>query len=80
MKPTIDQLVRAERLSRVPIEVWIDDDGFVRRMKQTLEGSGSGLPMNMTMTTDLYDFGTDVTVKEPPADEVVDFSELTGQS
>ena len=80
MKPAIDQLVQQSGLSRVPVEVWIDEDGFVRRMKQTLEGSGSGLPMNMTMTTDLYDFGTDVSVKEPPADEVVDFSELTGQN
>jgi hypothetical protein len=80
LKPSIDQLVQQSGISRVPVEVWIDGDGFVRRMKQTLEGSGSGLPMNMTMTTDLYDFGTDVSVKEPPADEVIDFSELTGQS
>jgi hypothetical protein len=36
--------------------------------------------MNMTMTTDLSDFGTEINVEEPPADEVVDFSELTGQS
>jgi len=80
MQSSIDQLVQQSGISRVPVEVWIDDDGFVRRMKQTLEGTGSGLPMNMTMTTDLFDFGTDVSVKEPPADEVVDFSELTGQS
>ena len=78
LKPSIDQLVEKSGISRVPVEVWIDEDGFVRRMKQTLEGGGSGLPLNMTMTTDLYDFGTDVSVKEPPADEVVEFSELTG--
>jgi len=80
MKTSIDQLVEQSGVSRIPVEVWIDGDGFVRRMKQTLSGSGSGLQMNMTMTTDLYDFGTDVFVKEPPADEVIDFSELTGQS
>jgi hypothetical protein len=80
MKPSIDQLVEQSGISRVPVEVWIDDDGFVRRMKQTLDGNSSGLQMNMTMTTDLYDFGTDVSVKEPPADEVVDFQEMTGQN
>ena len=80
MKPSIDQLTEQSGISRVPIEVWIDDDGLVRRIKQTLGGNGSGLQMNMTMTTDLYDFGTEVNVEEPPADEVVDFSELTGQS
>jgi len=80
MKPSIYQLIEQSGISRVPVEVWIDGDGFVRRMKQTLGGNGSGLQTNMTMTTDLYDFGTDVFVKEPPADDVVDFSELTGQS
>ena len=80
MKPSIDQLVDQSGISRVPVEVWIDDDGIVRRMKQTFGGNSSGLQMNMTMTSDLYDFGTDVNVEEPPADEVVDFSELTGQS
>jgi hypothetical protein len=80
MKPSIDQLVDQSGISRVPVEVWIDDDGFVRRMKQTLGGNSSGLQMNMTMTTDLYDFGTDVSIKEPSADDVVDFAELTGQN
>ena len=80
MKPSIDQLVEQSGISHVPVEVWIDEDGFVRRMKQTLDGNGSGLQMNMTMTTDLFDFGTDVFVKEPPANNVVDFSALTGQS
>ena len=80
LKKQIDQLVEQSGIERVPVEVWIDDEGFVRRMKETLEGNSSGLQMNMTMTTDLYDFGTDVSVEEPPADEVVDFSQLMGQS
>ena len=80
LKAQLDQFLQQSGISRVPVEVWIDDNGFVRRMKQTLEGNSSGFPINMTMTTDLYDFGTDVSVEEPPADEVVDFSDLTGQS
>jgi hypothetical protein len=79
LKAQVDQLVERSGISRVPIEVWIDDEGFVRRMKQSFEGNGT-LPMNMTMTTEFYDFGTDVSVEEPPADDVVDFSDLMGQS
>lgn len=79
LKAQIDQLVQRSGISRVPVEVWIDDNGFVRRMKQTFEGNGS-LQMDMTMTTELYDFGTDVNVEAPPANDVVDFSELMGQS
>lgn len=80
LKEQLDQLVERSGVSDVPVEVWIDDEGFVRRMKQTLEGNGSGLQMNMTMTTELYDFGTDVTIEKPPANDVVDFSELMAQS
>jgi hypothetical protein len=82
MKPSIDQLVEQSGISRVPVEVWIDGDGFVRRMKQTLEGAGAGLGMqlDMTMTTELYDFGTDVSVEEPAPSEVADFGELLGQN
>jgi hypothetical protein len=81
-KAQIDRLVEQSGISRVPVEVWIDDDGFVRRMKQTLEGAGAGLGMqlDMTMTTELYDLGTDVSVEEPAPSEVADFGELLGQS
>ena len=72
LKAQIDKIVAASGVSRVPVEVWIDHDGFVRRMTQTLDG--------MTMTTELYDFGTAVSVEEPPANDVVDFSALMGQS
>jgi hypothetical protein len=72
LKAQIDKIVAVSGISRVPVQVWIDDDGFVRRMTQTLDG--------MTMTTELYDFGTDVSVEEPPANDVVDFSALMGQS
>lgn len=80
LKKQLDQLVERSGIESVPVEVWVDDEGFVRRMKQTLEGNGSGLQMNMTMTTDLYDFGTDVSVEKPPADQVVDVAQLMGQS
>ncbi len=80
LKKQLDQLVEQSGISSVPVEVWIDDEGFVRRMKQTFEGNGPGLQMNMTMTTELYDFGTDVSIDKPPADQVVDFAQLMGQS
>ncbi|HET6657530.1 MAG TPA: LppX_LprAFG lipoprotein [Gaiellaceae bacterium] len=82
LKDSVDQLIQQSGVTEVPIEVWIDDEGFVRRMKQSLEGAaaGSGVKMDLTTTTELYDFGTDVNVEEPPADQVVDFSELMGQS
>jgi len=78
LKAQIDQLVQQSGIGRIPVEVWVDDNGFVRRMKQSFEGNGT-LQRNMTMTMELYDFGTDVSVEEPPADDVIDFSDLMGQ-
>jgi enamine deaminase RidA (YjgF/YER057c/UK114 family) len=76
LKPSVDKLMEQAGVSRIPMEAWIDDDGFVRQIKETFDASGA----TTSMTIQLYDFGTDVNVEKPPADEVVDFSELTGQS
>jgi hypothetical protein len=80
LKGTIDQLVAQTGLRHIPVEVWVDDENFVRRMKQSFEGAtfGPGMQLDMTMTTDLYEFGSDVNVEVPPPDEVVDLSELMG--
>jgi hypothetical protein len=100
--------------SRVPVEVWIDNDGRVRRLQANLHhlrittpsdgggasgpsddpsgsgsGSGSGggagslfggggLTLDLTLTTDLFDFGSAVTIAPPPADQVMEASELQG--
>jgi LppX_LprAFG lipoprotein len=78
LEDTIEQLIQQTGISEVPVEVWIDEDNFVRRMKQTMEGAtaGPGMTMDMTTTTELYDFGTDITVEEPPAGKVIDLQDL----
>jgi hypothetical protein len=50
-------------------DVWIGDDGLVRRTTETLGGLGS-------VTTTFSDFGTPVHIEAPPADETVDVSAL----
>jgi LppX/LprAFG-like lipoprotein len=82
MKESVDQLIAQTGITRIPVDVWIDEDGLVRRLRQTMHGaaSGQGLPLDVTTTTELYDFGTDVSVEEPPADQVIDFQDLLGQS
>lgn len=50
------------------VEVWIDDDGLVRRIGLD-DDSGTG-------TFEFFDFGADVDVEPPPADEVVSEDEV----
>ena len=57
----------------LPAEVWIDDDGRLRKMTQqiTVEGAGT-----TDVTIELYDFGTDVNVEAPAEADVVDLTSM----
>ena len=56
----------------LPVEVWIDDDGLVRRLRVTYGQRAA------SVTVELFDFGADVDVEPPPADQVTDLDELFG--
>ena len=82
LKGTLDQLAAQTGVTLMPVEVWIDGANLVRRMRQSFEGAqmDAGVQVDMTTTTELYDFGTTVNVEEPPSDQVVDFQDVLGQS
>jgi hypothetical protein len=79
-RESIEQLMKLAKVDRVPTDVWVGHDGLVRRMKYTYDMQLSGQPTQTTMQTDLYDFGTDVHVSTPPADSVVDITQLVGNA
>jgi hypothetical protein len=69
-------------LEDVPLEVWLDSEQRVRRMTFELtvpasEATG-GQEISTTVTLEMYEFGVDVQVEEPPADQVQDGSALLG--
>lgn len=59
------------------MDVWVDGDGLVRKL-----GFEQRLPDDSTMrlTEEIYDFGADVDVELPAADEVTDLTELIAGS
>jgi hypothetical protein len=64
----------------VPVDVWVgEDDGYVRRMTITYDANVSGQAFSGKVTMTLTDWGTDVSVEAPPADEVFDASALLSQ-
>lgn len=66
-------------IDRIPTDVWIDGDGRVRRLKQTLDAAGTGpeaSPDRVEVTLELYDFGVPVSVRLPPPDAVADYADL----
>lgn len=64
----------------MPLEFWLGDDNVMHKMVMQFDGSGD--PANgfgsMTMTWELYDFGADISIEAPPADQVTDGSDLAG--
>jgi hypothetical protein len=78
LQAQIDELIEKSRIQDVPTDVWIDEDGLVRRQRLTYENMAfaPGVHGDMTMTMELFDFGVDVEVEPPPASQVVDLQEL----
>ena len=56
----------AAGVDALPVDVWLDDAGVVRRLLVSLDEAGT-----MTTTFDVYDVDADVVVTPPAADEVV---------
>jgi len=62
---------------KVPMDVWIGDDGLVRKIAFTQAVPNGG---SVKMKEEFYDFGTDEQVEIPADDEVVDLTALLGNS
>jgi hypothetical protein len=62
LRRAAEELRRQSRLETLPVTVFVDDEGLVRRL--TLSGDGDRI------SVDFWDFGTDVDVQAPPAADV----------
>jgi hypothetical protein len=73
----VEALIEAEGTHETPVEVWVDDRGYVRRMITefsfaTVAGEGA----TMRMREDLYDFGVKPKISLPSEEDVFDGTEL----
>lgn len=80
LRAQTEQLRELSGISRVPTEVWVDEEGLVRRQRLTYRDMrfAPGQEGDMNVTMELYDFGVEVDVEPPAADEVTDISQLLG--
>jgi hypothetical protein len=78
-KAGVQSLLKTAGNSKIPVDVWIDGQGLVRREQVAYavpSGTASGTKLNFTV--DLSDFGTAVSVTPPPASQVFDITTLAG--
>ncbi len=74
LRQAAEQLVEQVETDTLPVEVYIDDDGLLRRLALDLSMNVEGQQLSMKQTTDFYDFGVDVDVDAPPASQVFDLT------
>lgn len=68
--------------AETPIEVWIDEDDLVRRMRMTvpIPQAGGTEPVETQMEYELYDFGVEVDVEPPSEDDVMDLTDAASDA
>jgi len=59
-------------VEELPTDIWIDDEGRIRREFFTMRMEQSGQVITIAMTMELFDFGIPVDVQPPPDDQVVE--------
>jgi hypothetical protein len=64
--------------ARLPVEVWVDGDGRMRKMTQKFTVTVEGTKAETSVSMEMYDFGTPVSVSAPPAAETQDGAPLLG--
>lgn len=66
-------------MAPIPVDVWIDDEGLVRRV-QLVVAAGSGADaIEVRQTVELWDVGEPVEIEVPAEGEVIDVGELIEQ-
>ncbi|MGH9002227.1 MAG: hypothetical protein ACRDYV_03780 [Acidimicrobiia bacterium] len=86
LQAAVTQAAATVGVTQMPIEAWIDADGLPRRLAYEMDLSkakvpgAEGAPATGTarVSMEFFDFGSDVDVDLPPADETIDFAELLG--
>jgi hypothetical protein len=73
-----DQLVARSGSGAMPVDVWVDGSGLVRKLAISFAATKAGTTdvTEASMTFELYDLGEDVEIALPAASEVVDASAL----
>ena len=73
------QLLRESGDGRVPVDVWVDADGLIRRFRMTYSQTLSGHTSQVAMTFGMSDYGSAPEITAPSADEVFDATDLAVQ-
>jgi len=76
--PLLDQLTGQSGVADVPLDVWIDGTGLVRKLSLDVDApdATTGQSGHVSLAFELWDYGEPVEIDVPPASEVADAAAL----
>ncbi len=76
----VDQITEQSGLGPVPVDVWIDETGLVRKLSMAFDATDASTSQSseVSMSFELWDYGEAVGIELPPADQVAEASALRG--
>jgi LppX_LprAFG lipoprotein len=74
-RQALRRVVKTSGVKDVPVDVWIDDDGYVRKVTYETNSTGG---RSAQVTMELHDFGKHITINAPPRQSVVDLMSRLG--
>ena len=74
----LDELVQQTGLREIPVDVWVGEDGLVRRLEltMTMTQPGSTQTAAASMSYEMFDYGEPVHITLPLPSETVDVTAL----
>jgi hypothetical protein len=75
-RPAVEQAIESLGTSTIPADLWIDGEGRLRKLAFDIVRTDAGPQTAGRVELELYDFGTAVDVRPPPADQVTDLTAL----
>jgi hypothetical protein len=70
----LEQAIKAAGTATLPVEVWVDSQGYVRKLEYRSQASGQSTDLTMEM----HDFGSPVPITPPATNQVVDLLQALG--
>jgi hypothetical protein len=76
----LERLAALGAPTQLPLDVWVDDAGLVRQITENYDQTVAGVPAKLDMTIGLSNYGKDVNVSAPSADQVFDLTGIAQQA
>lgn len=76
----VEDLIEQSGLAEMPFDIWLDEEGRVRKVESAFSAApeGTSEELESSLTFELFDYGEDVDIAPPPAEDVADESALSG--